>query len=273
MADRCRVFVLAGNGTNCEVETAYAWRRAGADAVDIVPIWDWAAGRRSLDDYQILTFPGGFLDGDDLGSARACAHRLRHTTPRPGGPTLLEEVIAFVRRGGLVLGICNGFQLLVKIGLLPNGPEDPRPSATLAPNARGRFEDRWVRLLADPTSPCLFTRGLGEFELPVRHAEGRLLFADAAARRAAVERRLIPLRYGLQGLPTGRYPFNPNGSEEAAAALTDPTGRILGLMPHPEAFVTRTQHPRWTREAVPEEGAGLRLFRNAVQAVRDAPVP
>ncbi|NMC71734.1 MAG: phosphoribosylformylglycinamidine synthase subunit PurQ [Myxococcales bacterium] len=273
MPERCRVFVLAGNGTNCEVETAHAWRRAGADAADIVPIWDWAAGRRSLDDYEILTFPGGFMDGDDLGSARACAHRLRHTAPRPGGPTLLEEVVAFVRRGGLVLGICNGFQLLVKIGLLPNGHEDPRPTTTLGPNARGRFEDRWVRLVTDPASPCLFTRGLGEFELPVRHGEGRLLFADGAVRRAAVERHLVPLRYALQGLPTDRYPFNPNGSEEAAAALTDPTGRILGLMPHPEAFVTRTQHPRWTRENVPEEGAGLRLFRNAVQAVRNSPAP
>jgi phosphoribosylformylglycinamidine (FGAM) synthase-like amidotransferase family enzyme len=263
-----RVFVLAGNGTNCEHETAHAWRLAGAEA-EIVPIWEWAAGRASLDGYGILAFPGGFMDGDDLGSARACAHRMRCTRPKPGGPTMLEEVGAFVRRGGLVLGICNGFQLLVKVGLLPGGVDDARPAATLGPNGRGRFEDRWVRLLPDPASPCVFTRGLGEFELPVRHGEGRLLFADEAARRSAVDRHLVPLRYGLSGRPTDRYPFNPNGSEEQAAALTDPTGRIFGLMPHPEAFVVRSQHPRWTREtrdAVPDEGAGLRLFRNAVHA-------
>jgi phosphoribosylformylglycinamidine synthase subunit PurQ / glutaminase len=266
-----RVFVLAGNGTNCEYETAHAWRVAGADTAEIVPIWDWAAGRASLDGSEILTFPGGFMDGDDLGSARACAHRLRCTAPAPGGPTLLEQVVAFVRRGGLVLGICNGFQLLVKVGLLPGGSEELRPTTTLAPNARGRFEDRWVRLLSDPASPCVFTRGMGEFELPVRHGEGRLLFADAAARQRAVDRHLVPLRYSLLSRPTAEYPFNPNGAEEQAAALTDPGGRILGLMPHPEAFVVRTQHPRWTRETrdvVPEEGAGLQLFRNAVQAVR-----
>jgi phosphoribosylformylglycinamidine (FGAM) synthase-like amidotransferase family enzyme len=263
------VFVLAGNGTNCEVETAHAWRLAGADTVDVVPIWEWAAGRVGLDGYNVLTFPGGFMDGDDLGSARACAHRLRHTVPRRGGPTMLEEVVGFVRCGGLVLGICNGFQLLVKVGLLPGGDE-VRPMATLGPNVRGRFEDRWVRMLPDAESPCVFTKGLGEFELPVRHGEGRLLFADEAVRRSAVERHLIPLRYGLSGLPTERYPFNPNGSEESAAALCDATGRICGLMPHPEAFVARTQHPRWTREtrdALPEEGAGLQLFRNAVQEV------
>ena len=268
-----RVFVLAGNGTNCEVETAHAWRLAGADVADIVPIWEWAAGRASLDGYDVLTLPGGFMDGDDLGSARACAHRMRRTRPRPGGPTMLEEIAAFVRRGGLVLGICNGFQLLVKVGLLPGGVDDPRPTTTLGPNVRGRFEDRWVRLLADPASPCVFTRGLSELELPVRHGEGRLMFADAAARRAAVDGHLLPLRYALSGLPTDRYPFNPNGSEENAAALCDPTGRIFGLMPHPEAFVVGTQHPRWSRESrdvATGEGAGLRLFRNAVETLRGA---
>ncbi|MBI5502855.1 MAG: phosphoribosylformylglycinamidine synthase subunit PurQ [Deltaproteobacteria bacterium] len=268
-----RVFVLAGNGTNCEAETAHAWKLAGADVADIVPIWEWAAGRASLDGYEVLVLPGGFMDGDDLGSARACAHRMRCTRPRPGGPTMLEEIVAFVRRGGLVLGICNGFQLLVKVGLLPGGADDPRPVTTLGPNVRGRFEDRWVRLLPDAASPCVFTKGLSEFELPVRHGEGRLLFVDDAVRQATVERHLVPLRYSLSGLPTDRYPFNPNGSEDNAAALCDATGRIFGLMPHPEAFVTRTQHPRWTREPrdlLPEEGAGLRLFRNAVEALRGA---
>jgi phosphoribosylformylglycinamidine synthase len=259
-----RVFVMAGNGTNCEVETAHAWRLSGADVVDIVPIWDWAAGRVSLAGYDVLTLPGGFMDGDDLGSARACAHRMRHTRPRSGGPTLLEEVESFVAAGGLVLGICNGFQLLVKVGLLPGGTADGRPTATLTINERGRFEDRWVRLVADPGSPCLFTRGVGEIELPVRHGEGRIVFADEAERGRAVDARLIPLRYALDGLPTRRYPHNPNGSGESAAALTDPSGRILGLMPHPEAFVVGTQHPRWTRERIPSEGAGLAIFRNAV---------
>lgn len=265
-----RVFVLAGNGTNCETETAHACRLAGADHVDVTPIWEWAAGRASLQGYGLLVFPGGFMDGDDLGSATACAHRMRRTRPRKGGPTLLEEVAAFVHGGGLVLGICNGFQLLVKTGLLPGGDEDGRQTATLGPNTRGRFEDRWVELVGDPASPCVFTRGVSRIELPVRHGEGRVLFASDAVRQTVVASHRIPLRYSLRGVPTDRYPFNPNGSTDAAAALTDPTGRIFGLMPHPEAFVTHTQHPRWTREEIPEEGEGLRIFRNAIDHLREA---
>jgi phosphoribosylformylglycinamidine synthase subunit PurQ / glutaminase len=201
----------------------------------------------------------------------ACAHRMRATTPRAGGPTMLGELVAFVRGGGLVLGVCNGFQLLVKLGLLPAGAEKPERTASLAPNVRGRFEDRWVEMVADPESPCVFTRGIGTIELPVRHGEGQIVFADDAARAATIGRRLVPLRYSLNGAPTDRYPFNPNGSTDNAAALTDPTGRIFGLMPHPEAFVTRTQHPRWTREEIPAEGAGLRIFRNAVEHLRALP--
>ncbi len=267
-ASRARVFVLAGNGTNCEMETAQACRLAGADAVDIVPIWDWAGGRVSLEPYGLVVFPGGFMDGDDLGSAMACAHRLRRTVPRPGGPTMLAELVEFVRRGGLVLGICNGFQLLVKLGLLPAGADHPRPTATLAPNERGRFEDRWVEMVADPGSPCVFTRGISRIEMPVRHGEGRLVFSDDATRAATISAGLVPLRYAADGVPTMRYPFNPNGSDDAGAALTDPTGRVFGVMPHPEAFVVRTQHPRWTREEIPEEGAGLHVFRNAIEHLR-----
>lgn len=268
MSDRVRCIVLAGNGINCETETAHACRTAGADDVDIVYIWDLAAGKATLDGYQFMLFPGGFLDGDDLGSARASTIRLRHTLVN--GQSLLDQIRAFVDRGGLVLGICNGFQLMIKLGLLP--ALDGRlgePQATLSTNASSRFEDRWVTLKADPDSPCIFTRGVGTIELPVRHGEGKIAASDETF-ALIHERHQCPLVYvdPATGAATEKYPLNPNGSRDGIAALTDPTGRLFGLMPHPEAFVHRTNHPRWTRENLPEEGDGLLIFKNAINYIR-----
>jgi phosphoribosylformylglycinamidine synthase len=264
---KVRALVVAGNGTNCERETAEACRLGGAE-VRIAPIWDLAAGEVRLGDFQLLALPGGFLDGDDLGSARAAANRWRHV--RIGGSgerRLWDELRAFVAAGGLVIGICNGFQLLVKLGLLPWPEAGQR--VTLTFNASGRFEARWVRLRAEPGSACLFTRGLERLELPVRHGEGRLV-APAETLAALEQERLVPLRYtDARGEPTEDYPANPNGSPGGIAALSDPGGRIFGLMPHPEACLHRTHHPRWTREpGLPEEGAGVAVFRNAVAALR-----
>ena len=270
---KLRALVLCGNGTNCEAETAHAARLAGADEVNILSIWELLAGHDSLDAYHFLCLPGGFLDGDNLGSARAGAFRFAHGKPGAERDALRVQLDRLLDAGGVVIGICNGFQLLVKLGILPAREWTPR--VTLTHNLNGRFEDRWVTLKADPQSPCVFTRGLDVIELPVRHGEGRLVAADDAVMATIRDGHLAPLVYidPATGAPTETYPLNPNGSPGGVAALCDPTGRIFGLMPHPEAYNHYTNHPRWTRDFLGgppqnEEGAGILLFRNAVDWLR-----
>jgi phosphoribosylformylglycinamidine synthase subunit PurQ / glutaminase len=269
MARQVRVIVLTGNGINCEMETAFACRLAGADQVDIVYLWDLASGKARIQGYDLLCLPGGFLDGDDLGAARASAIRIGHT--KVGGTSLADQLHAFVAGGGLAIGICNGFQLMVKLGILPafDGKMGSQ-QMTLTWNNSAKFEDRWVTLAVDPESPCVFTKGLKQIYLPVRHGEGKIVPQVAAMLDKLDARHQAPLRYidPETGSPTETYPFNPNGSPGGIAALTDPSGRLLGMMPHPEAFVHRTNHPCWTRRGLPEEGDGLALFRNAVEFIR-----
>lgn len=270
MTRQVRAMVLAGNGINCEMETAHACRLAGADIVNIVYIWDLASNHASLEGYDLLCLPGGFLDGDDLGSARASAIRIRHT--KTGEMMLAEQIERFVSDGGLAVGICNGFQLMVKLGLLPRlDNETGVQQATLTWNDSGRFEDRWVDLAVDPESPCVFTRGLERLSLPIRHGEGKIVLRDDDVSARLNEARQVPLRYidPNTGEPTESYPLNPNGSPLGMASLTDPTGRIFGMMPHPEAFLHRTNHPHWTRKALPEEGDGLALFKCAMTFIRE----
>jgi phosphoribosylformylglycinamidine synthase len=265
--------ILSGYGTNCEGETAHACRLAGAPegTVHVRHITEIYAGTLNLDDYAFLVLIGGFLDGDDLGSARACVNRFRYRAMRDGG-TFLDRLERFIASGRLVLGMCNGFQLMVKLGLLPGGADanGEGRQMTLGPNASGKFEDRWVRMVADPRSPCVFTRGIEEIELPVRHGEGRLLGATDDLLDVLVEAHQVPLRYAdADGIATEKYPQNPNGSPLGAASLCDQTGRVMGLMPHPEAFHHATNHPRWTRRPfTSDEGDGVKLFRNAYGFLR-----
>ncbi len=269
MAKEVRVIVLAGNGINCEMETAHACRLAGADKIDIVYLWDLAAGKATLSDYNLLCLPGGFLDGDDLGSARASAIRIRYT--KGAELTLAGQIEKFVADGGLVIGICNGFQLMVKLGLLPLLDGDMGiQQATLTWNNSGRFEDRWVDLMVDPESPCVFTKGLERITLPIRHGEGQIIVRDEATLEKLNAAHQVPLRYidPSTSEPTEQYPANPNGSRQGMAALTDPSGRLLGMMPHPEAFLHRTNHPQWTRRNLPEQGDGLDIFKGAVRYLR-----
>ena len=267
--------VITGYGTNSHQESAHAARLAGADKADVVHFADIMAGEVRLDAYQFLIFPGGFLDGDDLGAAQAAAQRWLHLTDAKGRP-LLDSLRAFIEAGGLVLGICNGFQLLVKLGVLPalDGRRFER-QVSLSHNDSARYEDRWVALRPNPASPCVFTRGLekaGLLHMPVRHGEGKLVARDEALLDRLSAEHLVALQYAdpATGQATQEYPANPNGSPRAIAGLTDPTGRVLGLMPHPEAFHHATNHPGWTRGelAVP----GTVLFQNAVRYLREHPV-
>ncbi|HEY7746851.1 MAG TPA: phosphoribosylformylglycinamidine synthase subunit PurQ [Desulfuromonadales bacterium] len=272
MAKTVKAIVIAGNGTNCEREVANACRLGGADVADIVHIAELLAGRVQLDGYHFLNLAGGFLDGDDLGSAKAGANRLLHAPVRGRGEHLIDQVRRFISDGKLVMGVCNGFQLMVKMGMLPAlGGDYRQQSTTLTFNDGGRFEDRWVYLKADPASPCVFTRGLKGLYLPIRHGEGKFVAESTSLLETIEARHLAVLKYADPGFlaPSMEYPYNPNGSQAAIAGLCDETGRIFGLMPHPEAYVHRTHHPRWTREdGLPEEGMGLWLYRNAVDFIR-----
>jgi phosphoribosylformylglycinamidine synthase len=257
---RPRAIILRAPGTNCDEETAAAWERAGAVAET------WHVGRLvespgSLDAFQVLTLPGGFSYGDDLGAGRILATRL--------GTVLGESLRHFHDRGGLVLGICNGFQVLVRAGLLPAGVRCGR--ATLTRNDSGRFEARWVKLATIPGICRFLPDGPGTtIELPVAHGEGRFVVGSSEDLGALERAGQIVLKYAdSEGQPTQTYPDNPNGSEGAVAGLCDPTGRIFGLMPHPERFIDPWHHPRWTRRAGPPEGSpdGLTIFASAVRSL------
>jgi phosphoribosylformylglycinamidine (FGAM) synthase-like amidotransferase family enzyme len=260
-----RVLVLTGYGLNCEAETAAGFRMLGA-TVDLRHVADVLDGGPDvLAGYRLLAFVGGFSFGDHVASGRVLANRLRHR--------LGDRLRRFVADGGLCLGICNGFQTLIKIGLLPGGGAELRQTVSLTDNDRLGYWDAWVRLAVDPASPCVFTRGLSDVvvEFPSRHGEGKLVYADAAQRAVLEDRHQIPVRYAdASGAPTERWPDNPDGSPGGAAGLCDASGRVFGLMPHPEAYLYPENHPRWlARRAagtLPEVGLGLHLLANGVRA-------
>jgi phosphoribosylformylglycinamidine synthase len=265
--------ILTGYGLNCDYETAHAFELAGAAAcrVHINSIID---GSVRLEDHHILVFIGGFGWGDDHGAGVIQAVRFK--------TNLGQRLLEFVARGRLVIGICNGFQALVNLGLLPGFDGDYRSrSVALINNECGNFRDQWVRLEANPRSPCVFTRGIRYADFPVRHGEGKLYASDAIIRRLKHENQIV-LRYALpDGSPAaGRFPYNPNGSVEDIAGICDPSGRIFGLMPHPEAYHDWTNHPDWLRqrEAARRAGrpfglgptVGIQVFRNAVTYLQAA---
>lgn len=265
---RVNALVITGYGTNCEQECAHSVLKSGADSADIVYFSDLSAGHSRLDDYNYLIFPGGFLDGDDLGASQAAAHRWRWSKTEDG-KALLDQLKEFFDRGGIILGICNGFQLLVKLGLLPAlNSEYFERQVSLSYNDSGRFEDRWVHLKANENSPCVFTRTFKDMYVPIRHGEGKIIPKDESTLAALQENNLIALQYVHPETKeaTQEYPYNPNGSPLAIAGLTDPTGRILGLMPHPEAFNHPTNHPQWTRGT--QDGLGLALLESGVNYLK-----
>lgn len=248
-----RALILRTAGTNCERETAHAFRRAGAVA-DTVHLDEVLDDPSRICDCGILVFPGGFTYGDDLGAGTIVSNRIRRR--------LLDPLRRFVEGGGLVLGICNGFQILVKTGLLPSSAG----RATLTWNDSFRFEERWV-LLEAATDHSPFIRKGDRIFCPVAHGEGKFIAGSQETLEQIEAGGQVAFRYvGRDGSPDPEYPHNPNGSMNAIAGICDETGRILGLMPHPERHIEPFHHPRWTREALTGEGDGLKFFRNAVLA-------
>lgn len=270
-----KVCVLRAPGTNCDVETAFAFESCGGQA-ERVHLFRVLERPQLLADYQILCIPGGFSYGDDIGAGVIFSRQLRGT--------LSQSIGDFLTADKLVLGICNGFQVLLKAGILPGGAadwppnENELPEATLTWNDNGKYTAIWVRL-AGGESKSIFLRGIDAIDLPVAHAEGRIVPRDSSVIDRWTAQRQIALRYRarkesslLVGIATSLtvaaellpYPENPNGSVANIAGLCDPTGRVLGLMPHPERFLFATQHPQWTRKRLTGDGDGRKIFQNAI---------
>ena len=238
--------ILTGFGINADAELAQAFVLAGAEA-ELLPVTTLVDEPERLKEFQILGFPGGFSFGDHLGSGRVLAQLVKQR--------LKDDLTAFTDRGGLVLGVCNGFQTLVKMGILPNLAGDWTPETSLIGNDVGVFQDRWVGVTYHPRNTSPWVRGLGDNDLPIRHGEGRFQVSEPGILKSLHEKNLVAVTY--------RGP-NPNGAVDAIAGITDPTGRVFGLMPHPEAFVTRFNHPLWRRRA--DVGPlGLEVFLNGVK--------
>lgn len=253
---RMRALVLRSPGANCDQEAAFALEAVGA-AVEKLHINRLRENPHLLDDFQLLLVPGGFTYGDDVAAGRILGHQLRFF--------LRDALERFRDAGKLILGICNGFQVLLKAGLLV--PPDARGEipATLAANADGRFTDRWITMGIPLMHHCPFLADYGLLAAPIAHGEGRFLCRDEATLHALERGGQLVLRYVAGRLQPAQVPSNPNGSLADVAGLCDASGRVLGLMPHPERHFLPHQHPQWTRRGVAEHGDGWRLFRNAVR--------
>ena len=262
--EKVKALVLRAAGVNCDVETEYTLQSAGA-AAERIHINRIIENPAMLDDFQILVFPGGFSYGDDVAAGKILANQVVHH--------LTEPLHRFVEQGKLILGICNGFQVLIKTGLLPDldgkaTPDINNMPATLTDNDSGKYEDRWV-YLQPGTTRCVFVDPDRRLYLPVAHGEGKIVAKDTATLERIKAGGHVAFRYVDENGKSGPFPINPNGSTDDIAALTDSTGRVMGMMPHPERFVRWTQHPRWTRlkqkDGTPD---GMTIFNNAVNYVR-----
>jgi phosphoribosylformylglycinamidine synthase I len=251
---KVKTLMLRAPGTNCDVETVFAFEQAGAE-VSTVHVNRFISREQRLADYQILVIPGGFTYGDDIAAGKILANEL--------SLKLGEDIERFIGGGGLILGICNGFQVLVKAGILPGLSGDGVPQVTLAANDSGKFECRWVHLGVNKESPCVFTRGMDSLYIPVAHGEGKLV-ADP---ETLAKLNVVVYYTDEYGDRNAGYPHNPNGSAENIAGICDASGRVFALMPHPERHISGTQHPQWTRQGAKERGDGFPVFLNAVKWV------
>lgn len=262
--DKPRVCILRTAGTNCDQETAFAFEKAGGLA-ERVHINKLISRSSNLENYHILALPGGFTYGDDIAAGKILANELRHR--------LIEQIRRFIQKGRLIIGICNGFQILVKSGLLP-GNLDLTQEASLTINDSAKFEDRWVYLRTKGSKlkvkRCVWTKGLPDIiYLPVAHGEGKFKTMDNSVLERLKKNNQIVFQYSDQKGKLSSYPDNPNGSEDNIAGICDNTGRILGLMPHPERHIEASQHPQGTsRDKQKKEADGLKIIKNGVEYAR-----
>ncbi|MEM9420015.1 MAG: phosphoribosylformylglycinamidine synthase subunit PurQ [Planctomycetota bacterium] len=246
-----QTLILRTAGTNCDGELANAFELAGAPAT-VVHLNDLIDHPQRLEEFDLIGFAGGFSYGDDIAAGRIFANRLKHR--------LYEPLLAAIDRGVPMFGTCNGFQILAKLGLLPD-PHAGVQEVTLADNASGRYIDRWTPMQVVAESKCIWTKGLEDHDLPMAHAEGRFTAPDDVLDRIEAN-----------GQVALRYKDNPNGSARDIAGICDPTGLVFGLMPHPERFQHPTNHPQWTRmgeDFLTQTPIGLQYFHNAVAYVKD----
>ena len=245
-----RALMLRAPGTNCDAETTFAFEQAGAK-VSLVHVNQLICREEQLTDYQIMVIPGGFTYGDDISAGKVLANELRLK--------LGEDVLRFIQDGKLILGICNGFQVLVKAGFLPE-PTQHLPLA-FSTNDSGKFECRWVHLGVNKECPCVFTEGIEQMYLPVAHGEGKVITEPEFLPQINVALYYTDERGNINA----GYPYNPNGSVVNIAGICDSSGRVFALMPHPERHFRGTQHPQWTRLGAKEYGDGFHIFQNAVE--------
>jgi phosphoribosylformylglycinamidine synthase len=252
-----KALILRTAGTNCDQETATAFRLVGATP-EFVHINELKSGKKNVFNYAIIAIPGGFSYGDDVSAGKILANEIKNQ---------VKDIKSFIRTGRPVIGICNGFQALVKAGILPNTASGEQ-TASLTYNDSNKFETRWVRLRLNLQSQSLFTQGLPEIiELPVAHAEGKFVVKSPKILESLKKSRAIIMQYVNEEGKFSGFPYNPNGSLFNIAAITNPEGNCLGMMPHPERYLTRFHHPSWTRHTFAKEGVGLEIFRNAVKYV------
>ena len=263
-----KVCVLRIEGTNCEDETAEAFKMMGAsvEKVHLKQLTSHVSSdmRRYLEEYDILAFPGGFSAGDYVRAGAIFAARMRSTTG--------SELKRFVESGKPVLGICNGFQILVELGLLPAFEETMsyQPTAALYTNNSGRYECRPTVLRNDNSGKCIFTSSIAKGEtlmIPSAHAEGRLISMDPRFIEKLIDNDQVVFRYVKEDGSKAEYPWNPNGSESDVAGICNPAGNVMGMMPHPERAMIRFTHPDWTRGYQSPEGDGTKIFRSVMDSV------
>jgi phosphoribosylformylglycinamidine synthase subunit PurQ / glutaminase len=268
---KVKSLIITGFGINCEEEMAAAYDLAGAET-DIVHLNDLFLNRISIHDYDILNFPGGFSFGDDLGSGKVLANKMKYKKMK-NDKLFFLDLQDFLSDGKYIMGVCNGFQFLVKMGLLPNTEGDMQQQVTLTRNNSAQFEDRWCYLKVNQPSLTPFLENIELLQLPVRHGEGKLIIKNQQIEIEIVEQNLNCLSYcDEEGNVTGKYPLNPNGAELNCAGLTNATGQVFGLMPHPEAFLSLYNHPNWgqmqrSNPNISPDGDGLKIFKNIVKYI------
>ncbi len=255
MSGKAKAAVLTGYGINADYELEHALAASGAEAKRL-HINELINNPALLDDYNLLAFPGGFSYGDDLGSGKVVANKFRFK--------LKDKVMDFVKQGKLVIGICNGFQVIAKMGLLPYN--DFEQKVTLTFNDSGKFEDRWVYVKINCRSPCVFTKGIDGLMLPVRHGEGKFV-APGSVLKDLSDKSMIAMQYVNEKDEFAGYPYNPNGSVLNIAGICNEQGNVFGLMPHPEAYNIMANNPYWpnVKDRIKDwKGSGMKIFENAV---------